>query len=106
MEGKLETRVPLTSRTGTKEAGEIWVSLRSEDGAGLGTSTGTGTGLSTTSSTTGTGTGYEVRKPGVGGGGFASVYLEARRIPCVSVSVDWLFGSLCHRGEYGWHVPW
>ncbi len=62
MEGKLETRVPLTSRTGTKEAGEIWVSLRSEDGAGLGTATtGTETGLSTTSTTTGTGAGYEVR---------------------------------------------
>lgn len=32
VEGRLETRVPLTSRTGTKEAGEVWVSLRCEGG--------------------------------------------------------------------------
>jgi hypothetical protein len=42
MEGRLETRVPLTSRTGTKDAGEIWVSLRSEEGAGA---SGVGAGV-------------------------------------------------------------
>jgi hypothetical protein len=30
--GSLETRVPLTTRSGTKDAGEIWITLRSEGG--------------------------------------------------------------------------
>lgn len=30
----LDTRVPLTNRAGTKDAGEIWVTLRMEGGAG------------------------------------------------------------------------
>lgn len=31
---QMDTRVPLTTRTGTKEAGEIWVSMRMEGGMG------------------------------------------------------------------------
>ncbi|EFN54404.1 hypothetical protein CHLNCDRAFT_135735 [Chlorella variabilis] len=57
-EGSLETRVPLTTRTGTKDAGEIWVSLRQEGGgAGAGT-TGATAGL-TAQGATGMGAGYE-----------------------------------------------
>lgn len=40
----MELRVPLTSRTGTKEAGEIWVSMRTEDGAPGATGAGAGMG--------------------------------------------------------------
>ncbi|GAB4822130.1 hypothetical protein N2152v2_009176 [Parachlorella kessleri] len=87
MEGKLETRVPLTSRTGTKEAGEIWVSLRSEDGAGLGTATtGTETGLSTTSTTTGTGAGYETAAVGGVTSGLAATSLEDRSLSTTSTA--------------------
>lgn len=37
--GSMETRVPLATRTGTKDAGEVWISLRMEEGgagAGMG----------------------------------------------------------------------
>ena len=37
----METRVPLTTRAGTKDAGEIWVSLRKEGGE-LGAGAGAG----------------------------------------------------------------
>ncbi|KAL4429617.1 hypothetical protein ABPG77_008666 [Micractinium sp. CCAP 211/92] len=66
-EGRLETRVPLTTRTGTKDAGEIWVSIRKEDGpAGAAEGMGLGTTMPETGvATTGVGsagygrTGYE-----------------------------------------------
>jgi hypothetical protein len=40
-EGQVETRVPLTTRTGTKDAGELWVSVRKEGGGVSGAETGT-----------------------------------------------------------------
>ncbi|KAI7840230.1 hypothetical protein COHA_006012 [Chlorella ohadii] len=56
-EGQLDTRVPLTTRSGTKDAGEVWVSLRLEGGA---RSAGTvGAGTTGTATTT---TGYERRE--------------------------------------------
>lgn len=57
--GRMETRVPLATRTGTKDAGEIWISMRMEEGAGT-TGMGAGTGYGTekmgyeTGATTGT----------------------------------------------------
>ncbi|KAL4458368.1 hypothetical protein ABPG75_013233 [Micractinium tetrahymenae] len=41
-ESRLETRVPLTTRTGTKDAGEIWISLRKEGGPAAGAAEGAG----------------------------------------------------------------
>lgn len=49
-EGRLESRVPLTTRTGTKDAGEIWISLKKEGGAADTTGAGMGTGMGTTTS--------------------------------------------------------
>lgn len=45
--------MPLTSRTGTKEAGEIWVSLRCDEGMG-GAGYGAGAGAASTATTAGT----------------------------------------------------
>eukprot|EP00887_Chlorella_sp_A99_P006272 scaffold3.g6272.t1 len=41
-EGRLETRVPLASRTGIKDAGEVWVALRMEEGGAPGTAAAPG----------------------------------------------------------------
>ncbi|PRW59460.1 Calcium release-activated calcium channel isoform A [Chlorella sorokiniana] len=55
-EGQLDTRVPLTTRSGTKDAGEVWISLRLEGGArGAGTAGMGTTGAAAT-------TGYEERR--------------------------------------------
>jgi hypothetical protein len=62
--GRMETRVPLSTRSGTKDAGEIWISMRMEEGAGT---TGMGAGAGTekvgyeTGATAGT-AGYETTR--------------------------------------------
>jgi C2 domain len=67
--GRMETRVPLTTRTGTKDAGEVWISMRMEEGAGATGTTGAGYGTSEkmgyeTGATTGATTGYETGTTG------------------------------------------
>ena len=47
-EGRLETRVPLTTRTGTKDAGEIWISMRKEGGEAPTGTTGMASGMGAT----------------------------------------------------------
>jgi hypothetical protein len=58
--GRFETRVPLTTRTGTKDAGEIWISMRMEEGGVSGAGGGTYTGSEKMGYETGatTGAGY------------------------------------------------
>jgi hypothetical protein len=63
-EGRLETRVPLASRTGVKDAGEVWISLRKEEGGAQGAGTAQTAGL--TSGAAGAATGY-----GAGQAGYA-----------------------------------
>ncbi len=46
--GTLDTRVPLTTRTGTKDAGEVWISIRMDQGAGAMGAGTTGMGMGTT----------------------------------------------------------
>jgi len=58
-ENQVEMRVPLTTRSGTKDAGEIWITMRQEGGSGIDAqgATGMGAGYQTTE-----GTGYERRE--------------------------------------------
>ncbi|PSC68395.1 Calcium release-activated calcium channel [Micractinium conductrix] len=67
-EGRFEARVPLTTRTGTKDAGELWVSLRKEGGAEMGAGAGAMGGTTTGAGYQRTGEGYETERTGTGYG--------------------------------------
>lgn len=60
-DGSLDTRVPLATRSGTKDAGEIWISMRKEDSDMSGMDTGKAgmTGMTGTTTAMGMGSGME-----------------------------------------------
>jgi hypothetical protein len=70
--GSLDTRVPLSVRGGTKDAGEIWVSMRKEDMGG-----GERAGAGVTEKETMTTTGAQQQPQMVGGGGGAATGEQA-----------------------------